>query len=330
MTRRRSSESGVATDAGKTGVVGARHASGGHIKTTGQGSEGTARSKRSPRRLAPGLYVVSTPIGNARDISLRALDVFAAADLVACEDTRVTGKLLAMHGVAAKRTPYHEHNAARVRPGLLARIARGEAVVLASDAGTPSISDPGFKLVAEAVAAGLPVTAVPGATAPIAALTISGLPTDRFFFAGFLPPRQAGRRRALAGLAQIPATLVLLESPRRLAAALADMDAELGPRPATVARELTKRFEELRHGTLADLAQHYRASGAPKGEVVVVVGPPAAKSDDDSHDAESIDRRLRQALTTLSVRDAAAEVAAATGLPRRRLYDRALKLSGRT
>ncbi len=326
MARRRARSTGVENGS----ADGARDPSDGHAKDGRQGSEGATRSKRSPHRLAPGLYVVATPIGNARDISLRALDVFAAAAVIACEDTRVTGNLLAIHGVAARRTPYHDHNAARVRPRLLARIARGEAVVLATDAGTPLISDPGYKLVAEAVAAGFMVTTVPGATAPVAALTISGLPTDRFLFAGFLPPRRAARRRALAELATVAATLVILESPRRLAAALADMAAVLGPRPAVVARELTKRFEELRRGTLAELADEYRERGAPRGEVVVVVGPPSPSATEDAHDDESIDIRLREALATQSVRDAVAEVAAATGVPRKRVYARALELAGNT
>lgn len=303
---------------------GARRSSDHGSKNARQRSEGVARSKRAAQPLAPGLYVVATPIGNARDISLRALDVFATADVVACEDTRVTGKLLAMHGIDARRTSYHEHNAARVRPKLLDRIVQGGVVVLAADAGTPLISDPGYRLVADAIAAGLMVTAVPGATAPIAALTVSGLPTDRFLFAGFLPPRQGARRKTLGELVGVPATLVLLESPRRLAAALADMADVLGPRPATVARELTKRFEELRRGTLGELADHYRDHGSPKGEIVIVVGPPEAQTVDDVQ----IDDKLRQALATLSVRDAAAAVSVATGLPRRRVYARALELAG--
>ncbi len=287
-----------------------------------KGSDSTPGSKR--RRPAPGLYVVSTPIGNAGDITLRALDILATVHTVACEDSRVTGKLLAMHGVKAAFTPYHEHNAARVRPRLLDRIAGGEAVALVSDAGTPLISDPGFKLVAAVAAAGHEVFAVPGASAPIAALSVSGLPSDRFLFAGFLPPRTAARRRILAELRATPATLLFLESPRRLAAALADMAAVLGPRPAAVARELTKRFEEVSRGALDGLAAHYREAGAPKGEIVVVVGPPDPAAQELS--AGEIDERLRAALAGGSLRDAAAEVAAETGLPRRRLYNRALEL----
>lgn len=313
----------MAANSGKEGG-GARGSSVGDAKIARQRSEGGTRSKRPPHPLAPGLYIVATPIGNARDISLRALDVFTAADIIACEDTRVTGKLLALHGVDARRTPYHEFNAARVRPKLLERITRGEAVVLATDAGTPLISDPGYKLVSDAIDAGLTVTTVPGASAPVAALTVSGLPTDRFLFAGFLPPRRGARRKALAEFATVPATLVLFESPRRLAASLADMAAVLGPRPAAVTRELTKRFEEQRRGSLAELADHYREHGGPKGEVVVVIGPPASGTPDDAH----VDNLLRDALEKQSVRDAVAEVAAATGVPRKRVYARALELSG--
>ena len=255
--------------------------------------------------------------------------MLGSCDVVACEDTRVTRRLLALHGVQARLTPYHEHNAARARPRLLARIARGEAVALVADAGTPLISDPGYRLVAEAVAAGLAVTSAPGACAAIAALTVSGLPTDRFLFAGFLPPRRASRRRALADLAAVEATLVLFESPRRLAAALADMSEVLGARDAVIARELTKWFEEVRRGGLAELARHYGASEAPRGEVVVVIGPPEADAADAEADADAVDARLRAALETRSVREAAAAVAAETGLPRRRLYARALELAGR-
>ena len=206
-----------------------------------QPSHGGARSKRprpsggAGRPLEPGLYLVATPIGNARDITLRALDVLAGAQVVACEDTRTTGKLLGMHGVAARLTAYHEHNAARVRPALLARLARGEAVALVADAGTPLISDPGYRLVAAARDAGVAVTAVPGASAPLAALCVSGLPTDRFLFAGFLPARQAARRRGLEALATVDATLLMFESARRLAGSLADMADVLGPREAAVA-----------------------------------------------------------------------------------------------
>ena len=276
--------------------------------------------------LAPGLYLVATPIGNLADISLRALEVLAKADLVVCEDTRTTRKLLTAHGIAARLTAYHDHNAARVRPKLMKRLECGEAVALVSDAGTPLISDPGYKLVAAAAEANVTVTAVPGASAGLAALTVSGLPSDRFLFAGFLPNRSGARRRALAELAPIPASLVIYESARRLPAALADMAEVLGPRPAAVARELTKLHEEVRRGTLPALAEHYQRAGPPKGELVVVIGP-AGPDSAAAPDAEVLDAQLGAALRRASLRDAVAAVAEATGLPRRQVYARALELA---
>lgn len=276
-----------------------------------------------PLRLAAGLYLVATPIGNLADITLRALEILRAADVVACEDTRATGLLLHRHGIEARLTPYHEHNAERARPVLLGRIAAGDAVALVSDAGTPLVSDPGYKLVAAALADGLSVTAVPGASAVLTALQLSGLPPDRFLFSGFLPPRAAARRTALRELAGVPATLVFYESPRRLAQSLADMAAVLGDRPAAIARELTKLFEEVRRAMLSDLAGHYGEAGPPKGEVVVVVGPPSGSAAAAPSD---IDAQLREALRDGSVREAAAQVAAATGMKRRDLYARALVL----
>ncbi|MDP1626022.1 16S rRNA (cytidine(1402)-2'-O)-methyltransferase [Parvibaculum sp.] len=276
-------------------------------------------------RLAPGLYVTATPIGNAGDISLRALDVLARADLVLCEDTRVTAKLFAIHGIKVKTAPYHDHNAAEMRPRVLKRLEAGEAVALVSDAGTPLVSDPGLKLVQEAVAAGHNVTALPGASSVLAALTLAGLPTDRFFFAGFLSAKQEARRKELAELATIPSTLVFLESANRLAASLADMAATLGNREGAVARELTKKFEEVRRGPLAALAVHYEEAGAPKGEVVLVVGPPEKRAVLCAHE---VDAMLENALARTSLKDAVAEVVAMTGLPRREIYARALELSG--
>lgn len=283
--------------------------------------DGEARSK-----LPGGLYLVATPIGNAADITLRALDILKRADVVACEDTRLTGKLLARHGIRARLTPYHDHNAERARPALLERLSRGDSVALVSDAGTPLLSDPGYKLVKACRDSGLAVTAAPGASAAVTALILSGLPTDRFLFAGFLPPKQAARTKALTELASVPATLVFFESPARLAASLADMAKVLGARPAAIARELTKLYEELRRGTLAELADHYAKSGAPKGEVVVVVGAPIAPARPQAAD---LDERIRQALAQESVRDAASRVAAETGLPRRDVYARALALANR-
>ncbi|MBV9523663.1 MAG: 16S rRNA (cytidine(1402)-2'-O)-methyltransferase [Alphaproteobacteria bacterium] len=276
----------------------------------------------------PGLHLVATPIGNLGDITLRALAVLRGAELIACEDTRVTGKLTARYAIATRRIAYNDHNAERVRPQLLERLRRGAAIALVSDAGTPLISDPGYKLVRAAIAEGLPVTMVPGAAAPLAALALSGLPTDRFLFAGFLPVKQSARRAALEELAAVPATLILFEAPRRLAASLGEMARVLGDRPAAIARELTKRHEEVRRDRLAALALHY-ATAAPKGEVVVVIGPPETPRPGASEEAAAdLDAKLRAALAGASLRDAAAAVAVATGLPRRRVYARALILAG--
>jgi 16S rRNA (cytidine1402-2'-O)-methyltransferase len=271
-----------------------------------------------------GLYIVATPIGNLRDITLRAIDVLRAADLIACEDTRVTARLIAAHGIHTPTTAYHDHNASRVRPGLLRRLVAGETVALVSDAGTPLISDPGYRLVRAAIDADIPVIAIPGASALLGALAVAGLPTDRFLFAGFLPSRHTARRTALESLAEVPATLVFFESPKRLAASLRAMADVLGRREATVARELTKRFEETRRGTLDFLARHYAEAGPPKGELVIVVAPPDPGP--PAYDDAAVDAMLLAALEAGSVRDAATAVAARTGRPRKALYRRALAL----
>jgi 16S rRNA (cytidine1402-2'-O)-methyltransferase len=275
--------------------------------------------------LAGGLHLVATPIGNLRDITLRALEVLASADTIACEDTRVTRKLLDHYCIATPLTPYHEHNAASARPKLLARLAAGQAIALVSDAGTPLVSDPGFKLVRAAREAGHQVTALPGASAALAALIVAGLPTDRFFFEGFLPAKEGQRRARITELARIPATLVLFESGPRLARALSDLAAGLGAREAAICRELTKLYEEVRRGELAALAREYASAAPPRGEIVVVIAPPTAKSGE--LDADALDAMLRRALGRASVKDAVAEVAAATGQPRREVYQRALALS---
>ena len=233
---------------------------------------------RQVTALAPGLYIVATPIGNLGDITLRGLDVLRRVDAILCEDTRVTATLARRYGLAAERIAYHDHNADAVRPGLIARLAAGAALALVSDAGTPLVSDPGFKLVRDAVAAGIPVTTVPGASAALAALTVAGLPTDRFLFAGFLPAKSAARRRELRELAPVRASLVFYETAPRLADALADMAAMLGDRPAAVARELTKLHEEVRRDHLVALAEHYRKAGPPRGEIGVILGPRARAS----------------------------------------------------
>jgi 16S rRNA (cytidine1402-2'-O)-methyltransferase len=274
--------------------------------------------------LAPGLHLVATPIGNLGDITLRALWVLRGADRILCEDTRVTGKLLARYGVTAALEPYHDHNADRVRPQVLARLRRGETLALVCDAGTPLVSDPGYRLVRDALAEGLPVTAAPGPSAAITALTLSGLPPEIFLFAGFLPPRQTARKKALGAWRDLAATLLFYEGPSRLAAALADMAETLGDRDAAVARELTKLHEEIRRGRVSALAAHYRDSGPPRGEVVIVVGPPDAGP--ALLTETEIGRRLVDALGRLSLRDAAARVAEETGLPRRDVYRRALAL----
>ena len=283
-------------------------------------------SKPSGKIQLAGLHIVATPIGNLRDITLRAIDTLSQVDFIACEDTRITARLMSAHDIRTSMTAYHEHNAARVLPGMIKRLENGETMALVSDAGTPLISDPGYRLVSEARDAGAVVTPVPGASAPIAALSIAGLPTDRFMFAGFLPNRRGPRKRAIAELAAVPATLVILESARRLAACLADLTDILGPRPAAVTRELTKRFEEVRRGPLDALAAHYNEAGPPKGEIVLVVAPPDGHATDTALDQTAIDGLLRHALETRSLRDAAQAVAADTGLPRRQLYNRALEL----
>ena len=276
-------------------------------------------------QFTPGLYLVATPIGNAADITLRALALLNHANLVACEDSRVSGPLLKRYGIATPLFPYHEHNAAKVRPQLIEKLKGGAVVALVSDAGTPLVNDPGYKLVRTCIEEGVAVTALPGASAVLAGLSLSGLPTDRFLYAGFPPPKQAARRKWLAELGGIPATLVLLESAQRLADSLADMAAVLGPaREAAVARELTKKFEEVRRGSLAELAAHYAESGPPRGEITLVIGPP-----DDAAKAESIDldAALRDALGRFRLSEAVAAVAAETGLPRKAVYARALALS---
>jgi 16S rRNA (cytidine1402-2'-O)-methyltransferase len=274
--------------------------------------------------LEPGLYLVATPIGNLRDITLRALETLAAADLIACEDTRVTHKLLDRYGISTQLTPYHDHNAAQARPKLLARLKDGATVALVSDAGTPLVSDPGYKLVRAARDAGASVTALPGASAVLAALTLAALPTDRFFFEGFLPSKEGQRRIRVAALARVPATLVLFESGPRIAAALADLSAGLGSREAAICRELTKLHEEVRRGDLATLAREYADAPEPRGEIVIVIAPPEPQGELSANDLDTL---LQQALARLSVKEAVAEVAAVTGQPRRDVYQRALALA---
>jgi 16S rRNA (cytidine1402-2'-O)-methyltransferase len=274
-------------------------------------------------RLAPGLYVAATPIGNLGDITLRALQALAGADLVACEDTRVTRKLLERYGITTPLSPYHEHNAVKARPALLRRLADGAAIALVSDAGTPLISDPGFKLVRAAQEAGHAVTALPGASAVLTALAVAGLPTDQFFFAGFLPPKAAARQTRIAELARLPGTLVVFETGPRIAAALADLTAGLGGREAALCRELTKLHEEIRRGDLSQLAKAC-ADEEPRGEIVLVIAPRPPEAPASLAETETM---LRQALARHSLKDAVVEVVQATGRPRREVYQCALALS---
>lgn len=273
--------------------------------------------------LASGLYVVSTPIGNLRDITLRALDVLASCDTVCAEDTRVAAKLLSAFGVSARLRPYHDHNGAQARPALLNELQSGARIALISDAGTPLVSDPGFKLVREAAQAGISVIAIPGASAPLAALASSGLPTDRFTFAGFPPPRSGARRTFLSDLKANAGTLVFFEGPSRLVASLTDMADVLGARDAVVARELTKKFEELRRGTLAELAAHYAEAGPPRGEIVVLVGPCDGA---EPQDADAVDAAILAAGEDRPLKEVAAEIAERFGMKRRDVYERALEL----
>jgi 16S rRNA (cytidine1402-2'-O)-methyltransferase len=278
------------------------------------------------RPLAPALYLVATPIGNLGDISLRALAVLARADLIAAEDTRHSKKLLSHFGIAATLTPYHEHNAERERPKLLARLRAGQCVVLISDAGTPLISDPGYKLVREALDQGLTVTSIPGPSASLAALTSSGLPTDSFLFAGFLPPKSGARRARLEELRSVPATVIFFETGPRLAKSLADMAGVLGPREAAITKELTKLHESLSRGRLDQLAAEFSGE-TPKGELVVVVAPPQA--DEAQPTDEKIAAQLDKAMKLESFRDAVRSVAEVLNVSRARVYEIGLKLTKR-
>jgi 16S rRNA (cytidine1402-2'-O)-methyltransferase len=291
-----------------------------------QGSGAAERAGEVLRRLLAeplpaGLYLVATPIGNLADITLRALAVLARADIVYCEDTRHSRVLLAHYAISRPTRPYHEHNAERERPRVLAELAAGKSVAVISDAGTPLISDPGYKLVREAIAAGHSVISLPGPSAVLAALATAGLATDTFMFAGFLPPRQKARQDRLAELKAVPATLVFFEAPSRLAGTLADIGAVLGNRAAAVARELTKLYEEVRRGSPDELAR-WAAEGEPRGEMVVLVGPPTAVAATD----ETIVVRLEALLATMSLRDAARAVAEELNVARSRVYHLGLAL----
>jgi 16S rRNA (cytidine1402-2'-O)-methyltransferase len=299
------------------------------MKSPSSDPDESARDGIGARQPSPpletGLYVVATPIGNLRDITLRALDVLAGVNRVYAEDTRVSRKLLDAYGLKPHLSAYHEHNAEAARAEILAALQAGESVALISDAGTPLVSDPGFKLARVVIEAGHRVYPIPGASALLAGLVVSGLPSDRFLFAGFLPPKQTARRVALAELAEADATLIFYESGPRLEDSLSDMAEVLGARPAAVARELTKMFEETRRDTLDSLAAHYASAGGPKGEIVVIVGPPLPKGEISD---DALDAFLLKVLPQ-GVKEAASEAARELGVPRKRAYARALELKDR-
>jgi 16S rRNA (cytidine1402-2'-O)-methyltransferase len=282
-----------------------------------------ASREKAISKLPAGLLIVATPIGHLGDITLRALDTLSRVDAIACEDTRVSGIMLTKYGIKKPLIPYHDHNAEKQRPLILKRIAAGMSVALISDAGLPLIADPGYKLVRACRHEGIEVTVLPGANAAVTALAGSGLPTDQFFFAGFLSPKSAQRQKALTGLKSIQSTLVFHEAPQRLAASLRDMVKIFGrDRPGAIGRELTKLFEETRTGRLEDLSTRYEG-GDVKGEITIVVGPPG-KEEMNSHE---IDALMKEHLQTSSLRDAVDAVSAATGLKRNVVYALALKLT---
>ena len=276
-------------------------------------------------KQAGGLYLVATPIGNLGDITLRALETLAGVDLIACEDTRITRRLTERYGITGQLTPYHEHNAASARPKILEKLAQGGSIALVSDAGTPLISDPGFKLVREVCAAGFSVVALPGPSSVLTALSVAALPTDRFFFEGFLPPKQTARRARLTELSQLDATLVLFESGNRVQETLADLAGIMGARDAAICREMTKMHEEIRRAPVSELAKAADTLET-RGEFVLVIGPPAAGAQIMAKD--DLDNLLRHQLAQHSVKDAVAHALELSGRPRREIYARALELAG--
>jgi len=293
---------------------------------TGEASKRTflvGQSEVAARPLDPALYLVATPIGNLGDITLRALETLAGADVLACEDTRVTRILLDRYAIRQRPVPYHEHNADEAGPRLIAALGEGRSVALVSDAGTPLVSDPGYRLVERAIEAGVRVVPIPGPSAVLAALTASGLPSDAFLFAGFLPVKAGALKSRLEALAKVPATLIFFESPRRLAETMTAMASAFGDRPAAVGRELTKAFEEVRRASLSVLADHYANAAAPKGEVVVCVGPPPQRG---ATDAAEIDSLLLSLAADMPASKAAAEAARLTGGERAALYKRLMEL----
>lgn len=279
----------------------------------------------TPRAIEPALYLVATPIGNLSDITVRALETLATADILACEDTRVTRVLLDRYGIRRRSTPYHEHNAAEAGPRLVEAVLSGQSVALVSDAGTPLVSDPGYRLVGEVVAGGGKVIPIPGASALLSALTASGLPSDTFLFSGFLPAKSSQRKTRLEQLRATPATLIFYESPRRLADTLADMLEVLGDRPAAIGRELTKAFEEFRRGSLTELADFYSKADTPRGEIVICVGPPLEA---EAPSGDDIDALLLSLTSEMGASKAAGEAARMTGARKADLYRRLMELKG--
>ncbi|MGB6397550.1 MAG: 16S rRNA (cytidine(1402)-2'-O)-methyltransferase [Bradyrhizobium sp.] len=302
-----------------TSVYGTEGEPGSRNKTFSVGGQNLTAPKP-----VPGLYLVATPIGNLGDITLRALETLAGVDIIACEDTRITRRLTERYAIAGQLKPYHEHNAEAARPKILQWLSEGASIALVSDAGTPLISDPGFKLVREVTAHGHAVIALPGASSVLTALSVAALPTDRFFFEGFLPPKQTARRARLAELARIDATLVLFESGNRVQDTLADLADIMGARDAAICRELTKMHEEIRRASLFELARG-AAELETRGEFVLVVGPPAADARVMTEDA--LDDLLRSQLGLGSVKDAVAHAVELSGRPRREVYARALALA---
>jgi 16S rRNA (cytidine1402-2'-O)-methyltransferase len=302
-----------------------------HFKIAGQRmkSESTQKEARTPQEvsLKAGLYLVPTPIGNLRDLTFRALDVLAAADLIVCEDTRVTGKLLKAFGLKKPMRVYNDHATEKDRGHVIKVIEEGESVAMVSDAGTPLISDPGYKLVREIIARGLEVTALPGANAVLPALQLSGLPCDAFSFIGFLPARSGPRKVLLEKWRERPGTLICYETGPRIEESLKDIKKVLGDRPAAMARELTKLYEETRRGKISTILESIEKGGQPKGEIVLIIGE---NKNESGASSETIEGQLKEALKQLSVRDAAEMVATATGKPKKAIYMLALKLSGKT
>ena len=284
----------------------------------------TAPMQTKNEPLLPGLYIVATPIGNLEDMTLRALRVLEQASYILCEDSRVTGKLLHHFGLKTKMVTYHEHNAEKRRPSVIADIESGEAIALVSDAGTPLISDPGYKLVRDLRTQNLPITSIPGACAPIVALTLSGIATDQFHFAGFLPSTHKKRRSTLQTLATIPASLIFLESPRRLQVALSDIHDILGNRQVAICRELTKLFEEIRCGFAHELAEYYASKSAPKGEVVIVISPPELSSEQWSE--SEIISALQERLGDEPVKVVSEEISTLSGWSKKDVYTLAIKV----